>query len=57
MDEIDKVFERLNEIEKYNGIWGVVITIILVIGFILLWKFLTKSHKNRSWHSHIIQMR
>ena len=48
MEEFDEIIKRLNEIEKYNGIWGVVITIVLVIGFILLWKFLTTSIEKKA---------
>lgn len=52
MNEFDQIIERLNEIEKYNGIWGVFITIALVIGFLLLWKFLTKSIETKAVHSY-----
>ena len=52
MEQFDEIVERLNEIEKYNGIWGLVITITLVIGFILLWKYLTKSIETKAVHSY-----
>ncbi|WP_010136299.1 hypothetical protein [Ochrovirga pacifica] len=52
MKEVDLIIERLNDIEKYNGIWGVVITISLVVGFILIWKYLTKSIETKAVHSY-----
>lgn len=52
MEDFDIIIKRLNEIEKSNGIWGVIITIALIIGFLLLWKFLTKSIETKAVHSY-----
>lgn len=46
--DIDQIIQKLEEIEKYAGWLGVFITIIIVIGFILLWKFLTKSIESKA---------
>ncbi|MFN5432463.1 MAG: hypothetical protein ACK498_17110 [Cyclobacteriaceae bacterium] len=48
IDKIDKVFERLNQIEKLYGLTGVFIAILIVIGFILIWKYLTKTIENQA---------
>lgn len=45
---IDEIIKKLEEIEKYAGILGVIITIIIIVGFILLWKFLTKSIETKA---------
>ena len=45
---IDEVIRKLEEIEKYAGISGVIIAIIMIVGFVLLWKFLTKSIETKA---------
>ncbi len=43
MDEAQKIYEKLNELQKIYG-WGIAISIIvLVAGLILLWKLLDKK--------------
>lgn len=44
----DEIFQKLEEIEKYAGIFGVVIAITMTISFLLLWKFLTKSIETKA---------
>jgi hypothetical protein len=48
MDDADKIVERLNEIEKLYGITGVAIAILLVVGFILIWRYLITTIENQS---------
>lgn len=43
MRDANLILKELQEIQKYNGITGVIIAIILIVGFVLLWKFLGKS--------------
>jgi|GEM_PF-4247324 len=43
MRDANLILKELQEIQKYNGIGGVVIAIIIIVAFLLLWRFLTKS--------------
>lgn len=52
MEQFDQIIERLNQIEKQNGIWSVVSTIVIVIAFYLLWKYLTKSIETKAVYSY-----
>lgn len=43
ISEIEKIFEKINQIEKIFGIGGAVIILILGVSLFLSWKFLTRS--------------
>lgn len=43
MREANLVLQKLEEIQRYSGILGVIFAIVLISAFLLLWKFLTKS--------------
>jgi len=43
MKDANLILKELQDIQKYNGIWGVIIAIVVIIAFLLLWIFLKKS--------------
>lgn len=43
LTDIDKIVEKLNEVENFFGFWGVVIFIIAVLTLILSWKYLVRN--------------
>lgn len=45
MQNAQQIIERL-EIGKFYGITGVILAIILIVGFILIWRHLIKTIKN-----------
>lgn len=48
MENIQQIIERLDEIEKLYGITGVILAIIIIIGFILIWKYLIRTIDNQA---------
>jgi hypothetical protein len=48
MKDINDLFEKLEQVERLYGISGVLIAIILIVAFILIWKFLTKTIENQA---------
>lgn len=48
MKDLNDIFEKLEQVERLYGITGVLIAIILVVSFILIWKYLTKTVENQA---------
>ena len=48
MKDVNLILEKLEEVQRYNGIGGVVIAIALIIGFLLLWIYLTRSIESKA---------
>lgn len=43
MEDIEKIYEKLNEIEHTFGIWMVLFVIVLGVGMFFYWKYLLKA--------------
>jgi hypothetical protein len=48
ISETDKIFNKLDQIQSIYGFTGVIIAIILIIGFWLIWRFLIKTVENQA---------
>lgn len=48
MTETEKLFEKLEQIEKLYGLVGVFIAILFIVGFLLIWKYLAKTVENQA---------
>lgn len=48
MKDINDIFEKLEQVEKLYGIFGVIIALILIMAFVLIWRYLTKTIENQA---------
>ena len=43
MEYIEKIYEKLNQIEQNFGVWMVLLVIVIGVGMFLYWKYLLKA--------------
>lgn len=48
MEEVDKLYNKLKQIEALYGIVGVTTCILLIVGFALIWKYLISTVQNQA---------